>query len=495
MPSFTLIDQDNLKNYHIKDHPLSFKEVYLNAQRNFDTDSDLTVDKLYNKELPKIMGLNTIQASLRYSVPFENLVSNYKRLRSNVTNFNNTQNPLPIAVRYVTENDTYFVERFPFQKTVDLSNTLRKQFLSKEDEIKIWIPWTLTSVSAIHPSNIRILYSNQSLSQETDRYVGGLFPNSYYRGDICFGQSTHMYPELFGSYDASSTVNDVKTIYTTLFNEYFDAGWNADLTANIYHNLKSYTILKNTYPMLHRFVFPDKDIVEEKLGHVNKRKTKILQSLAARSHTPLQQHMYTLMMLSTFSLEETLQFYKEYIDLLVNKKSDHVINFSNLIKDSSYDTDAACGLLGISTLLSPPNQVNENLVSNVDLQDTDISNAYIFYYDSYRRNGSHYEMEFSFTYSREMYVGTNFINYQNIFKDYINTSTSSVSKNLTIYFVDIKDFSWEKTVFKPEDFPERKNSGINSLFPTNDLLAAHFASKYYSEKYIKQTLSTKTELV
>lgn len=487
MPSLTTINSKELKNYYFTNRHVSINDViYIISSRGY---KDLPISpssfKTSTEQAPKILGIDLLKGEARYSAPLHNLFSNYKSLKSNITNFKETKQPLPIAVRYVSESGHYFIERFPFQKTIDLSNHLRKQSISKDDNITIWIPWSMAVVSTSCPSEFKLFYSHQSLNDENDTYVAGLFPNSYSKGGICFGQSTYQYPEIFQP-DSSTERVDVRSIYSTLFNEYFDAGWNTDLSPHIFHNLvyrmQDIKSKKSIYPSLYNFLFPDQEIIK-KLPNISKSKLKILVSPSLRSHTPLQQHIYTLLMLSTMSLEETLQFCKEYTSFLEKYSFEHTSKFKELTLN--IETDKIAGSLPMNYLIHAPVQANKNLESNIKFEDTIFRSAYVFCYDSRKNNIGFPQLEYNFLYSKDSYIEGNFENCNKMYKDYLDSSNSKADKNIRdVYLVDINGYTWEKLSFDITATPECKNSDKVFNFSEESILASYYALKKYCEKFL-----------
>lgn len=223
------------------------------------------------------------------------------------------ENIYPIAIRYITNNGWYFIERPPFQVNVDLKlapgSSSSKNRLSS---FKVWVPWT---ISVINPkaSSFRIFFSDSPLSSLDSVYLPTFLPNSYEDGSICFSNSLSSYD----IHDISHT--DIKRLYSIMFNEYVSGGWNLDLTANIHRYTK---IIKTIYQQLseedktsssiYKFLNVDIDQIKKAIPHLSNNKIhNLISQNFLNSFT--NEIPYMLIAFSTFTLEETLDFYRQII--------------------------------------------------------------------------------------------------------------------------------------------------------------------------------------
>ena len=226
----------------------------------------------------------------------------------------------PIAVRYIDNKNNYYIERPPFQVTVDLStNRSRRNNRKTTLPYKIWIPWTITIFNPNSFNDVRIFFSDKSLSSFDDLYINCLLPNTYNDSRICFGNS------LSGIPLEGTDSKDIRYLYSLIFNEYMNGGWNLDLAPNI-HNY-NYFLIKNKdnisqFPMIAKFMNPDKDLIKKLYPKMTALQIERIDSdMMLSSYVNIFRYFFT--QLSTFSLEETLAFYSELSQYTGDKYSGH----------------------------------------------------------------------------------------------------------------------------------------------------------------------------
>jgi hypothetical protein len=233
----------------------------------------------------------------------------------------------PIAVRYITNNGEYIIERPPFKAKVDFrvngSNKVSQ-------EVEFWVPWTLTVIDPQQINKTRIYFGSKQLSSNDDLYISSTLPNSFASGGICFGGSLNT-----DEITQATNEFELRQLYSLILNEYMTGGWNIDLDCNMriytsyfkyleedsmeykYHNV-SVEDIKNKYPRM-KLSAINKLILEHQTSHYNR----------------INEFKYMFFALSTFTLEETLQLYDELID--ANKDSSHCYKFTDIVNGIDND--------------------------------------------------------------------------------------------------------------------------------------------------------------
>ena len=224
------------------------------------------------------------------------------------------ENIYPIAIRYITNNGWYFIERPPFQVNVDLKLAPgSSRSTNRLSSFKVWVPWTISVINPKVTSSFRIFFSDSPLSSLDSVYLPTFLPNSYEDGSICFSNSLRSYD----INDISHT--DIKRLYSIMFNEYVSGGWNLDLTGNIHR----YTTLINridqrlseedkTSSSIYKFLNVSLDQIKKVIPHLSNNK---IQNLISQNflNSFTNELPYMLVAMSTLTLEETLDFYRQII--------------------------------------------------------------------------------------------------------------------------------------------------------------------------------------
>lgn len=253
---------------------------------------------------------------------------------------NNNNHPLtnaeiyPIAVRYIDSSNNYYIERPPFQKEITFN-------LKKNQSIKcsVWVPWTIT---VLNPSSIitsSLYFSHQQLSSLEDLYTAACLPNIYTNGKICFSDSL--------SFLEDDRPQDVRYLYGTIFNEYMNGGWNTDLDfmlsrfftyASTYHKQKF-----EEYPAITKYFDVTVEQILKKNPHLKASTVNSIFYLTPSSYyiSRAKKYLKFFLTISTFSLQETLDLYKEIIECSQNVSSfqvdESIFTFKNIIKNSNVE--------------------------------------------------------------------------------------------------------------------------------------------------------------
>jgi hypothetical protein len=233
----------------------------------------------------------------------------------------------PIAVRYISSSNTFYIERPPFQIDAEMYLLPSSKISHKSKKLsgyKIWIPWTISVFNPSNPLYFQIFFSDSQLSTMEDLYVPCILPNTYSStSNICFGNSA----EDFIDINNINSDSDIKYIYSSLFNEYMNGGWNIDLPSNLSFYIHSYysalsenLISSEKFPTLHKFFCPTKEYLTSHLPKAKKTLIDSFLSNRANSYNSKYLYKYIIIMLSTFTLEETLSFYQELSSLSISKK-------------------------------------------------------------------------------------------------------------------------------------------------------------------------------
>jgi hypothetical protein len=260
-----------------------------------------------NKEVPTLLtvDVSSIFSGKTESVVYAHKQTVYPKVDSNL---------LPIATRYITSEGYYFVERPPFQVDIDLYVTKNRYSDNrrKMNPYKIWIPWTLTIFNPNDLSDVKIMFSHKPLSSMEDVYSPSFLPNAYMDGRICFASS------LSDISVENIDKKDIRYIYSMIFNEYMNGGWNLDLTPNVLRFFQYVPSFEN-FPALCKFLSPDKVLLRKTYPKMTTRQLENFNfSTASRSTLSVFNYFFT--QLSMLSLEETLEFYKEISEFPTNSR-------------------------------------------------------------------------------------------------------------------------------------------------------------------------------
>lgn len=230
MNTLTSFDFDNIKNFSI------------DCEANYHYRDYFRQVKAADKEYPMPI-INQIHLTQETTIPTKSFY--------NAKNTNNLDSfkdfVYPMAVRYISKNNTYVIERPPFQLDVDFRMGGAHSGASKMQPLKIWIPWTVMVLNATEFANgdftsLRLYLNDAPLNSMEEILVPPFYPNSYYDGKICFSASLSDFNNVL---DKDEFLNgNIGYIYNYVFNNYMMGGWNCDLTnflsvfSNYFNNCK-----------------------------------------------------------------------------------------------------------------------------------------------------------------------------------------------------------------------------------------------------------------
>lgn len=173
----------------------------------------------------------------------------------------------PMAVRYISSQGTYVVERPPFQLEVDYRMGSAYSSNPKMPPVKIWVPWTIMVFSARsfavgNFGDVELYFSDGPLQSMDDQLVPCFYPNTYTNGRICFSNSLNDFADVLNLEELKNI--NISYIYNYIFNNYMMGGWNSDLGTTLLHYIgiakgSLHTVDSNifdNYPTLKLFLFP-----------------------------------------------------------------------------------------------------------------------------------------------------------------------------------------------------------------------------------------------
>lgn len=231
---------------------------------------------------------------------------------------------LPIAVRYIDSSGNYYIERPPFQIEVDMRATYNKyrENAKRMPPYKVWIPWTISVYRPGQPE-LYVFFSHSSLSSLDQLYTNCFLPNVYTDSKVCFSNS------LESLHDYSNSPDNIRTNYSYMFNEYMNGGWNLDLSPNIYKALEFSTKhssylskeekeivdrMDKDYPLVKLFLNPPKEYIKKHFPKMTARQLEACEYRTSYYHNS-KSYKYMFMIMSTFNVDETLEFYRQISEL------------------------------------------------------------------------------------------------------------------------------------------------------------------------------------
>lgn len=241
-------------------------------------------------------------------------------------------NIYPIAVRYISKSGVYFIERPPFKMNISFGGG------SKPIHTSIWIPWSIFVLNPNAHLNAKLFFSNVPLSKMEDKYVPAYTPNIYPDGRICMSGSLNSMP--------TEVLEDIRHLYSYIYNEYMNGGWNNDLYPNVNAIISAKsTFLSNEekYPMINKLL---KVKAEDICAHNKNIRIRTAERYVLEDKNFYYRDRYEIfksffLCLSTFTLEETLAFYKEAIEYATSQNSevyqfDQIVNCVEIEQRSGY---------------------------------------------------------------------------------------------------------------------------------------------------------------
>lgn len=224
----------------------SIPRAYYNFTQYADMVPNYSVTRYYQYSMAKSVSINTNDF---YRIKTERSSEAYK-------NF-----VYPMAVRYISKNGTYVVERPPFQLEVDYRIGSAHSGNPKIPSIKIWVPWTLMVFSANafangNFTNAGLYFNSGPLESMDQKLVTCFYPNTYSNSKICFSNSLSDFGSVLDTTEFEK--GNIGYIYNYIFNNYMMGGWNADLEQNLNrYNVPQVDLDK--YPTIKLFHFPTSD--------------------------------------------------------------------------------------------------------------------------------------------------------------------------------------------------------------------------------------------
>jgi hypothetical protein len=312
------------------------------------------------------------------------LHKNFETSFSNVVKFNNflsrpkdPQHLYPIAVRYISSDGIYYIERPPFQVEVD-SNFSRKSSTSFPP-LKIWIPWTILVFNPKDPTTYYFYFSHKSLSSMKDMYFPSFLPNIYDDGRICMGSSASRIPTDIDS------IKNIKLIYSNIINEYMSGGWNTDLSPkhNLYLSVNLSKLTEDKYPTLYAFNNPTFQYL--KTHYPKMRDSTIAKLINQETHSRYRNQYfhsfkYYFFMMNTFDLQTTLNFYSELSDYVASSNYHyHHKSFESIVEkiDNGYSIHNPYTTMNNITSSLSRYLLSQN--SSEDLLTSEKKNIYFIY--------------------------------------------------------------------------------------------------------------------
>jgi len=446
--------------------------------------------------LPSIFNL-FIDAS--YQVPTR-YIDHDRSMKSTIVNPNSLY---PIAVRYVTTDNVYVIERPPFKLSVDFKNSRAAHNSPKVEPVEIWIPWTVmvlpwNQVVNGDPSNLRLYFNDGPIQSLDDCVVAPYLPNSYSDGRICW---SHSFNELLTQLNVSepNTV-DVNYLYSSILNDYLMGGWNTDL--NFHYRYLQYRdshtfnaqLASNEYPMISLFVdtlktnldFSNKvrSILESKFGLTKRRSLSCVDGsvIKDKNNVPSSKDIYLKLFafMSAASLSDTLAFVSELKSISDSSKS--IYNKKNTILEISSVNQNGHNNDDSITLLASTSPIRSAAVNNSIDPELRTMNAIVVYAKDYTPQESGFVS----------YASRRGDNLEAILSaDFASESDLHELIYLSMYKLCKHRYSYEtQDEHKPFVVVINGNTGTLSIYDTDylDVLFSQVSSK------IKESMSKNTHL-
>lgn len=266
----------------------------------------------------------------------------------------------PMAVRYVSDKNTYVIERPPFELEIDFRMGGAHSGHAKMPPIKIWIPWTVMIFKAdsfVTGSfgDAQLLLNSGPIESLDDYLVPCIYPNSYSNSKICFSSSLSDFNDVLDITEFEK--GNIGYIYNYIFNNYMMGGWNADLEQNLVRirNMKN----NLNYPVTNLFLNPNSDKeFYNKLSSVfpkeffNKIKRYYKEDFEFNSSRVSREKLYArnFGIFAAFTLEQKINFIKEIqAHSLLHKANGYKL--SSFIKDNELRSHSNFPSWGVGSIL------------------------------------------------------------------------------------------------------------------------------------------------
>jgi len=297
----------------------------------------------------------------------------------------------PMAVRYISENNTYVIERPPFELEIDFRMGGAHSGHPKMPAVKIWVPWTVMIFKANafvtgSFSEAQLFLNSGPIESLDDHLVPCLYPNSYSNAKICFSNSLNDFNDVLDLKEFEK--GNIGYIYNYIFNNYMMGGWNADLEQNLVRI--RYMRNNKNYPMVNLFLNPSSDKgFYAKLSSVFPKEffTKIKrfykEDFELNRSRISREKLYTrnFGIFSAFTLEQKINFIKEIQSYNSSNKLDNY-KLSHLIEDHERRSHSDTAVSGVSSILK---------LTDSSIEYTYKSNVFDFYFVRNKCNVSRHE--------------------------------------------------------------------------------------------------------
>lgn len=366
MYNFIRIDESYITNFTLDIHPIAGS--YDSYRQYFSNALDYKLPLVYPYTLKEVLRIPT---------------SEFYSVKQNIINSSINSNLYPIAVRYVTSDLQYLIERPPFQIPVDFRFGGANSGAEKVPTFNIWVPWTNTIVDlSIADSNslskTKIFFNDGPLYSLDDPVISCDLPNSYPNGSICFSNSLNNINNVLD--EELMLATDVSYMYNYVFNNYMMGGWNSDLSPVFL-----------SYGNNHNFDTSDLHMLSEYISPSAERKARIVSTFAGTSYEAIAKRLlnskvhYTsirsipklyfrdLIIRSSFTLEETLQYVKDiktFYDRKAAKNNTSYVKYGNVKLSSVLKSDA-----NKSHFIDNGAQAASSYILNSIIQNEDIRNV------------------------------------------------------------------------------------------------------------------------
>jgi len=312
--------------------------------------------------------------------------SNFYQLKNKLSLDSFKNHILPMAVRYITKDNVYVIERPPFQLEVDYRLGGAHSYNSKMPPVKIWVPWTVMIFSANSLmngdfSNVKLYFNSGPLDSLDQQLVTCFYPNTHSDAKICFSTSLNDFNNIL---DLSQIEQgNIGYIYNYIFNNYMMGGWNSDLSQNLFDNFRSVDqdIINKNCPTISLFLNPTSDpVFYKKLSLVfpkkyfGRIKRYFLDKVNLRSISREKYYARNFGIFAAFTLEQTIDFIKEIQYIISSKNSYNKPTLDNILKNFNsnlvyFDSSVSNPISGIGlvTKILHPSIEYDYLQCKVDL--------------------------------------------------------------------------------------------------------------------------------
>jgi len=317
--------------------------LYLNSKQNLTS----ILSKASHINLTKLPLFFSVELTHGYSYDYQDVITQSLNYNNSFA-FNDSTDINPTSLRYFSSNGTIYVERPPFKAIVNYKPVRASGTTKHIESYEIWVPWTLTRISTseyhhLSDRSFRIYFSSSPLTDTSDdQYVPCMFPNSYTDGTICFSNSLQEIPD----FESQS----IRYIYSMMINEYISGGWNLDLGLPVLQNSvlnPSDTYKEYCRPTYNSLLARFPDLTDSKIATL---KSQSLSS-SGSAHSK-----YFFKMMSSFNLEETLDFYSSFERMSFDKinSTNQSLSFSNditgYIRSRNHHHEVLAGYTNVSEL-------------------------------------------------------------------------------------------------------------------------------------------------